>query len=120
MNKYKTVKSRTEYYIELTDEERELAGWTENQKFDWKLQDDGSVALIPWKAVDIGDIGDLPRRVLEMLVQESLDKDVPVNLIISDILKQSLEQYKSDDTIPGSIDPSSINNDIGLPGGQRS
>ena len=124
MQSHKTVKSRTEYYIDITDEEKEFAGWEDCQKFDWKLQDDGSVLLKPWVKVDIGSITEYPREVLEMIIQESLDKDVTVNQVINDLLKESLKQFKiEDDKIVadavGAIDPNFTNNDVGLSGGQQ-
>jgi len=115
---HKTVKSRTEYYIEMTDEEKQYAGWKDNQRFECKLQDDGSIFLSPWKEVDLGDISELPREVLEMLVLESLEQDLPVNQIINDLLKQTLADFKNNDLTKGEIDPNFTNNDIGLPGGQ--
>jgi len=120
MQSHKTIKSRTEYYIEITDEEKEYAGWEDCQKFDWKLQDDGSVLLKPWVKVDIGEISEYPREVLEMIIQESLEKDIPVNCVINNLLKEGLNLIKTeDDSIVGSIDPNFTNNDIGLSGGQQ-
>jgi SPX domain protein involved in polyphosphate accumulation len=103
----------------MTDEEKEYAGWKDNQRFEWKLQDDGSVMLSPWKEVDLGDISELPREVLEMLVLESLEQDVPVNQIVNDLLKQTLVDLKNNDITKGEIDPNFTNNDIGLPGGTK-
>lgn len=126
MQKYKTIKSKTEYYVEFSDEEKAEFGWEDNQKFSWKILDDGSVKLEPWKKVDIGEMSEFPREVLEMIIQESLEKDITVNQVIVDLLKQSLDSLdlknnskyiSAKELFDSSIDPNFTNNDIGLPGG---
>lgn len=94
----KTIKTKVDSYIELTEDEVTELGWKAGQRLDCKLHPDGSIEIQPWKSVDLGDICEFPREVLEMLVIESLEKDIPVNDVIVNLLKQSLELEKGDNT----------------------
>jgi len=88
----KAVQKREEYFIEFSEDEFAKFGWEPNQKFDWKLNKDVSVFLKPWTSIDLGDIESFPREVLELLIIESLEKDVPVNQVIIDLLKRNLKK----------------------------
>jgi len=46
-----------------------------------------------FSTVDI-NLSELERELLEFLIQESCDKDVSINEVISDLLEKGLEQYK--------------------------
>jgi hypothetical protein len=89
MKSYKTVKERKECYIELSDEEIKELGWKENQRLSFKVNNDGSISIQPWVNIDL-DIQDWPREILLMLIEESLATDKPVNDVIVDIIKKSL------------------------------
>jgi hypothetical protein len=39
-------------------------------------------------------LSEFERELLEFLIQESCDKDISVNQVISDLLEKGLEQYK--------------------------
>jgi SPX domain protein involved in polyphosphate accumulation len=89
----KTIQKREEFFIQFSEDEFKELGWNENQKFEWKTFDDGSVELKPWVSVDLGDISEFPREVLEMLILESLEKDIPVNQVINNLLKKALDNF---------------------------
>ena len=91
MEKYKTIQKREEYFIDFTDQEKKELGWKDNQKFDWVLLDDGSVQLKPWVSMDLGEISEFPREVLEILVLESIEKDITINQVVNDILKEIIK-----------------------------
>jgi len=115
MQALKTIKSRTEYYIEITDEEREQFGWKENQKLDLKTVD-GGILIKPWSELEL-ELGDFPREFLELVIRESSERDIPADQVIVGFIKEgleSLEKTKTTDT-----DPNFTNNDIGLPGGTQ-
>ena len=114
MSTLKVVKSVTSSFIEFSEEEIAEAGWKPNQRLEMTMEDDGALKIVPWKSVDIGDISDYPREVLELFVLESLEKDVPVTDIINDVLKAFVDEKYID---AGAIDPDSTNTDTGIVGG---
>ena len=60
--------------------------------FSIKETDDG-ILLEKFSTVDI-NLSELERELLEFLIQESCDKDVSINEVISDLLEKGLELYK--------------------------
>ena len=115
MDKVKTIKSKTDFYIEFSEEERTELGWSENQKLDFKLQGDG-VFIQPWKKIEI-DLETFPREVLETIINESCERDVSANTVIVDMIKKGLDLIDPQEINLSEIDPNFTNNDIGLPGG---
>jgi hypothetical protein len=85
----KTVKVKEEHYIEFTDEELLAFNMEKGQKFSCKIKD-GSLILEPFVKVEL-EMGDWPREVLLMLIQESCELDVSVNQVISDLLEKVIE-----------------------------
>jgi hypothetical protein len=93
MEKHKKVQEKKDLFIQFSDEEIEELGWKEGQKLSFDFDEEtGSITLKPFVKVDI-DITDWGRELLEFLIQESCEKDVSVNEIISNILEQSLKHY---------------------------
>jgi antitoxin component of MazEF toxin-antitoxin module len=121
----KTLQPTNDLYVQFTDEEIQELGWEAGQKLNVKVHDDGSIELRPFAKVEI-DLADWSREVLEMVITESCEKDISVNEVVSNLLKQSL------DTLPGSekkkeelllekdylynakIDPNFTNNDTSI------
>jgi bifunctional DNA-binding transcriptional regulator/antitoxin component of YhaV-PrlF toxin-antitoxin module len=64
----------------------------QGDKFSIKETEDG-ILLEKFATVDI-NLNELQRELLEFLIQESCDKDVSINQVISDLLEKGLEQYK--------------------------
>lgn len=87
----KVVQSREEYFIQFTDEELKELKMEKGQKYSWEIVD-GAVKLTPYVKMEI-DITDWDRTVLEMLIQESCERDVSVNEVINDLLEQAIEEY---------------------------
>ena len=85
----KTVKVKEDYYIEFTDEELAALKMEKGQKYSCKLQD-GGLMLEPFVKIEL-EIGSWDREILEMLIQESCERDVSVNEIISDILEEVIK-----------------------------
>jgi hypothetical protein len=85
----KTVKVKEDYYIEFTDEELAALKMEKGQKYSCKLQD-GGLMLEPFEKVEL-EIGSWDREILEMLIQESCERDVSVNEVISDILEEVIK-----------------------------
>ena len=85
----KTVKVKEEHYIEFTDEELQALNIEKGQKFSCKIED-GSLKLEPFTKVEL-EIGNWDREVLLMLIEESCERDVSVNEVISDLLEKVIE-----------------------------
>jgi hypothetical protein len=88
----KTVKVKEEHYIEFTDEELQAFNMEKGQKFSCKIED-GGLRLEPFVKVEL-EMGDWPREVLELLIQESCELDVSVNQVISDLLEKVIKDGK--------------------------
>ena len=85
----KTVKVKKEHYIEFTDEELLAFNMEKGQKFSCKIKD-GSLILEPFVKVEL-EMGDWPREVLELLIQESCEKDISINDVICDLLQEVIK-----------------------------
>jgi bifunctional DNA-binding transcriptional regulator/antitoxin component of YhaV-PrlF toxin-antitoxin module len=86
----KTLLPTNDLYVQFTDEEIQKLGWEAGQKLNVKVHDDGSIELRPFAKVEI-DLADWSREVLEMVITESCEKDISVNEVVSNLLKQSLD-----------------------------
>lgn len=85
----KTIQTKTEQYIQFTDEEIEELGWEKGQKFTIS-EENGAVILQPWKSIEI-DLGEFRREALEWLINESCERDVSVGEVIRDVLVKAAE-----------------------------
>jgi hypothetical protein len=85
----KTVLKKEDYYIQFTDEEMAELNIEPGQKFSCELKD-GGIQLTPYSKVEL-EMGDWPREVLELLIQESCEKDISVNDVICDLLKEVIK-----------------------------
>lgn len=83
----KTVQRSDELYIQFTDEELKQLNVSEGDKFSWKIQEDGSIFLEKFVKLDI-ELSELSREVLEYLVTESIEKDIPVNDVVCQVLEK--------------------------------
>jgi bifunctional DNA-binding transcriptional regulator/antitoxin component of YhaV-PrlF toxin-antitoxin module len=64
----------------------------QGDKFSIK-ETDGGILLEKFSTIDI-NLSELNREILEFLIQESCDKDISINDVISDLLEKGLDQYK--------------------------
>jgi hypothetical protein len=93
MEKYKKVQEKTELFIQFSDEEIKEIGWEEGQKLSLDLDEEtGSITLKPFVKMEL-DIDSWPKELLLFLIQESCEKDVSVNEVISNTLEESLKYY---------------------------
>lgn len=127
----KVLQPTNDAYIQFTEEELQEIGAGPGTKFSVKHHDDGSIELRPYVKVEI-EISDWPRELLEMIITESVEKDISANDVITNLLKESLdhlEQYptnkdfnqtkkelllEKDYLYKGNIDPNSTNNDTSI------
>lgn len=95
MNKCKTIKEKTELYIDFDEEEIKDLGWKKNQKFSLTVnKDNDSIMLQPYVNIDI-DISSYSREVLEWLIQKSAEDDVSVSSVICDALSRLVDEDDS-------------------------
>ena len=80
----KKVQRSEELYLQFTDQELEALNIKAGDKFSWEVEDN-SLVLKKFASLDV-DISEWSREVLEMLIVESVEKDISVNEVICDIL----------------------------------
>jgi bifunctional DNA-binding transcriptional regulator/antitoxin component of YhaV-PrlF toxin-antitoxin module len=88
----KTVEPTGDVCVKFTEDELAKLNIKQGDKFSIKETDDG-ILLEKFSTVDI-DLSEFERELLEFLIQESCDKDISINDVISNILEKGLEQYK--------------------------
>jgi bifunctional DNA-binding transcriptional regulator/antitoxin component of YhaV-PrlF toxin-antitoxin module len=88
----KTIEPTGDVCVKFTEEELLELNIKQGDKFSIKESGDG-ILLEKFSTIDI-DLSQFERELLEFLIQESCDKDISVNEVISNILEKSLEQYK--------------------------
>jgi hypothetical protein len=86
----KTLQPTGDMMIAFTEDELKELNIKEGDKFDFKLQEDGSVKLDKYVAIELNMI-DWPREVLEMLVKRSCEQDVSVNEVLIEILEEAIK-----------------------------
>ena len=88
----KTIEPTGDVCVKFTEDELDKLNIKQGDKFSIKEQD-GGILLEKFATIDI-NLSELGRELLEFLIQESCDKDVSINEVISDLLEKGLEQYK--------------------------
>jgi len=86
----KKIQRSEELYIQFTDEELKSLNIKAGDKFSWEVEND-SVVLKKFASLDV-DISEWSREVLEMLIVESVEKDISVNEVICNILDNFLSK----------------------------
>jgi hypothetical protein len=90
MEKVKKVLEKKDLYIQFSEEEMQELGWEEGQKLSFKFdKDTKAITLEPFVKMEL-DISEWDREILELLVGESCERDVPVNEIINEVLLNSI------------------------------
>jgi hypothetical protein len=88
----KTLEPTGDVCVKFTEDELAQLNIKQGDKFSIKETDDG-VLLQRFDTVDI-NLSELDRELLEFLIQESCDKDISINEVISNLLEKGLDQYK--------------------------
>lgn len=91
----KTVKKKEELFIEFTPEEMEELGLEPHDKFEVEVSNDQTIVLKKFAKIDL-DLSEFDKTTLEMLVSQSIELQIPVDEVISQILTEKLKQYKED------------------------
>jgi hypothetical protein len=88
----KTIEPTGDVCVKFTEEELAKLNIKQGDKFSIK-ETDGGILLEKFSTIDI-NLSELDRELLEFLIQESCDKDISINEVISDLLEKGLDQYK--------------------------
>lgn len=88
----KTIEPTGDVCVKFTEDELAQLNIKQGDKFSIRETDEG-ILLEKFAIVDI-DLSECSREILEFLIQDSCDKDVSVNEVISEVLEKGLEQYK--------------------------
>jgi bifunctional DNA-binding transcriptional regulator/antitoxin component of YhaV-PrlF toxin-antitoxin module len=88
----KTIEPTGDVCVKFTEDELTQLNIKQGDKFSIKETGEG-ILLQKFATIDI-DLSELDKELLEFLIQESCDKDISVNQVISDLLEKGLEQYK--------------------------
>ena len=91
----KTIQKTEEYFIQFSDEELSKLGLKKGDKLDWILNEDGSISLKPWTAIDL-DISEWSKELLMFLIQESIEKNLTINEVIVECIEKMIENYQND------------------------
>lgn len=75
--------------IKFTDEELEQFNIKSGDKFSI-IEQDGGILLKKYKTIEI-DISEFSREVLEMIIKESIEKSLPVENVLEDIISNYIK-----------------------------
>ena len=84
----KTVQRSEDCFVQFTDEELLELNIKAGDKFSCSIEND-SVVLKKFETIDI-DLSEWSREILEMLISKSVEEDISINEVISNILEQML------------------------------
>lgn len=94
MEKVKKVLEKKDLYVQFSEEEMQELGWEEGQKLSFKFDEETkAITLEPFVKMEL-DISEWDRELLEFLVGESCERDISVNEVINEVLKESLKKYE--------------------------
>ena len=84
----KTVQRSEDCFVQFTDEELLELNIKAGDKFSCSIENE-SVVLKKFQTIEI-DMSEWSRDILEMLILKSIEEDISVNEVISNILEQML------------------------------
>jgi hypothetical protein len=86
----KTVQRSEDLFVQFSNEELSQLGMKEGDKFTCEIDGNG-VVLKKFATIDI-DISDFSREILEFLIIDSVEKDISVNEVITNIIEDQLNK----------------------------
>ncbi len=84
----KTVQRSEECFIQFTEDELLELDIKAGDKFSCSMEND-SVVLKKFETIEL-DMSEWSRDILEMIISKSIEEDISVNEVISNILEQML------------------------------
>lgn len=88
----KKLQRSEDLFIQFTDEELAILDVKAGDKFSVEIQD-GSFLLKKFASIEI-DISEWSREILEMIIRDSIEKDISVNEVIADILERMIDKLE--------------------------
>jgi hypothetical protein len=87
----KEVKRSEDLYIEFSKEELNSLNMKEGDKFSWKEDKDGFLLekLVPLSM----DISEFSRESLEYLIISSLEQDITINEVFTNVISEYIKNY---------------------------
>jgi hypothetical protein len=86
----KTIEPTGDVCVKFTEEELAQLNIKQGDKFSIKETDDG-ILLQKFATIEL-DLWEFKRGILEFLIQESCEKDISVNEVISNIFERIIEK----------------------------
>ena len=91
----KQIQKQEEYFIQFTDEELKQLDIQEGDKFTCEINEqDNSILMKKFATLEI-NLAEFSRETLEMLISESIEKDISVNEVINNVLEQTIENLEN-------------------------
>ena len=84
----KTVQRSEECFVQFTEDELLELNIKAGDKFSCSIEND-SVVLKKFETIEL-DMSEWSRDILEMLISKSIEEDISINEVISNILEQML------------------------------
>lgn len=91
----KALLPTNDLYMQFTEDELNELNMAPGDKFDCKIQDDGSIKLVKYVKLEL-DMEEWSREVLLMIVRESCEQDISANDVINNLLKKSLKNFEQE------------------------
>jgi hypothetical protein len=88
----KTIEPTGDVCVKFTEDELAKLNIKQGDKFSIKESDDG-ILLEKFATIEL-NLSEFSREIMEHLIQESCEKDISINEVISNILEIGLERYK--------------------------
>ena len=88
----KTIEPTGDVCVKFTEDELAQLNIKQGDKFSIKETDEG-ILLEKFATIEL-NLSEFSREIMEHLIQESCDKDISINEVMSNILEKGLEQYK--------------------------
>lgn len=90
----KVIKVKEEFYIEFSDEELCKLNLKKGDKLSVEVDDvTNDIKLIPYTTLEL-DLREFNRKTLEFMVTESVERDITVSEVITEVLQKAVETYK--------------------------
>lgn len=97
----KKIQKTEEYFIQFTDEELKYLDIKEGDKFSVRVEDEG-IFFEKFASIEL-DISEFSKEALEILIRESIENDISVNEVISNMLEKVCEDFKDEENYLDSI-----------------
>lgn len=87
----KKIEKTEDYYVQFSEEELASLGLNEGDKLSCEICENG-VVLKKYESIEL-DLSEFSREILEFLIIESFNKNLPVEDIMEDIIVKSIDHF---------------------------